>query len=150
MKTRLTIGLVLVVCTIVGTLISGLAQAQSQSAPGLQVEEDQGEAVVPEPEITPEFVSEFALFAGSCTVGPRAGDVIFRCFGFGFPSANPTTVHCQLRNSPADPSAYPDQFACQVLSTSPGSVTVRIRRIDLGTGGSGWGQDLRLNLLIVN
>jgi hypothetical protein len=155
MKKSLIVAAALIACTVMLTLITALAQAQSQSAPGapeLQVEEDEGEAeaVVPAPGGAPRFVSEFALYTGSCTVGPRAWDVIFTCFGLGFPSANPTTVHCQLRNPPFDPSAYPDQFACQVLSTSPGLVTVRIRRMDLGTGGSGWDQDLRLNLLIVN
>jgi hypothetical protein len=145
MKTRLTLRTALVACTLALTLLGGLAQAKS-------VEEAEGEAdvVVPKSELSSEFVSEFSLYAGSCNVGPRGGDVIFTCFGFGFPSANPTTVHCQLRNPSFDPTAYPDQFSCQVLSTAPGSVTVRIRRMDDGTGSSGWGQDLRLNLLIVN
>lgn len=153
MKTRIIVAAALIACTVMLTLHTGLAQAQSPSAPStpaLQVEQDEGEAeaVTSALGIAPQFVSEFALYAGACIVGPRLGDLIFTCFNLGFPSANPLTVHCQLRNSPADAIAYPDQFACQVLSTSPGSVTVKIRRIDLA--GAGWAQDLRLNLLIVN
>jgi hypothetical protein len=155
MKTRIIIAAALIAYTVMLTLHTGLAQAQSPSVPStpaLQVAEDEGEAeaVAPAPGIAPQFVSESLLYAGSCIVGPQAWDIIFTCFGLGFPSANPTAVQCQLRNSPLDPSPYVDQFACQVLSTSPGSVTVRIRRMDLGTGGSGWVQDLRLHLLIVN
>ena len=101
-------------------------------------------------ELAPQFVDANRFFTGSCRVGPRSGDVTFTCFGLGFPSSNPRLVQCQTRNSPFDPTSYPDQFACQVIGTRLGSVTVRIRRLDDGTGSSGWGQDLRLNLLIVN
>ena len=139
-------------CTMVGTLSSGFAQAQSQSAPGVQAEEAEGEAeaVVPAPGVAANYVNPYAFYSASCVVGPRTWDVIFTCYGLGFTSYYPTAVHCQLRNSPYDTTWYPDQFACHVLSTSPGSVTVRIRRIDLDTGGSAWTQDLRLNLSIVD
>jgi hypothetical protein len=146
MKKNLIVAIALVACTVVLTFISGFAQAQQ---PTEQVEEDRAEAE----QISgtqAQFVDPNQIFAGACTVGPRSSDVIFTCFNFGFSSASPRTVHCQLRNNATDPIDFPDQFACQVTRTSPGSVTVRIRRIDDGTGPSGWGQNLRLNLLIVN
>ena len=149
MKKSLIVAAALIACTVMLTLITGLAQAQSLPSLPEAVEQDEGQAeALPGDDI--QFVDPNRFFTGVCTVGPRGGDVIFTCFGIGFTAASPRTVHCQLRNSPADPTAYTDQFACQVVQTSPGSVTVRIRRMDDGTGASGWGQDLRLNLLIVN
>ena len=151
MKKSLIVAAALIACTVMLTLITGLAQAQSLASPTTRVEEDEGEAEAPPgDEIQPLFVDPNQFFAGACIIGPQSGDVIFRCFNLGFPSASPRTVHCQLRNSAAEPTAFQDQFACQVVRTSPGAVTVRIRRIDDGTGSSGWGQDLRLNLFIVN
>jgi hypothetical protein len=146
MKKSLIIATAMVACTVVLTFMPGLTQAQQ---PTEQVEEgrDVAEQI---PGVQQGFVDPNRFFTGVCTVGPRSTDVNFTCFNIGFSSASPRSVHCQLRNSPADPTSYPDQFACQVIRTSPGSVTVRIRRIDDGTTASSWGQDLRLNLLIVD
>lgn len=136
----------LAACAAVLTFMSEIAQAKQ---PGAPVEIARGQAIQASG-IQPQFVDPSRFFTGVCIVGPRVSDVIFTCFGIGFPAASPRAVFCQLRNSSAQPIDFPDQFACQVTRTSPGSVTVRIRRIDDGTDSSGWGQDLRLNLLIVN
>jgi hypothetical protein len=153
MKKRLIVGAVLVACTIVLTLINGLAQAQSLSSPPMGVEEDEGQAErLTEDAITPQFVDPNRFFTGVCTIGPRSGDAVFTCFDLGFTNSIPRLVLCQTRNHPSEPVDFSDQFACQVTRTSianNGSVTVRIRRIDDGTTASGWGQNLQINLLIV-
>jgi hypothetical protein len=45
---------------------------------------------------------------------------------------------------------WPDQFSCQIIETSRDFVRFRVRRLDNGTGSSGWGQDLRADLLIID
>lgn len=140
------IGVALAACALGLSSMTNVAQAQVLEKAQV-VERDKARAEVPPQQ---EFVDPSRFYTGVCTVGPRSSDVIFTCFGIGFPSASPRSVHCQLRNSSTDRTAYPDQFSCQVVSTSVGSVTVRIRRMDDGTGSSAWGQDLRMNLFIVN
>lgn len=125
MKKRLILGAALIVCTVVLTLTTGLAQA---------------------------FVGSNQLYASVCRIGPNGvnADMIVNC-PVSFPSRNPRIVLCQTRNSPLEPVDFPDQFACQVIRTSPGIVRLRIRRIDNGSQNPiGWGQDLRVNLLVVN
>jgi hypothetical protein len=128
--------------TIGLTFMSGVAQAQIAV-------EDSGQAL-PGPGPSAQFVAQNRFFAFDCRVGPRPGDVTFRCFNLVGVSANPSNVQCQTRNSNSQPTAFRDQFACQITSTSAQAVTFRIRRIDDGADGGGWGQDLHVNLLIVN
>jgi hypothetical protein len=140
MKNKLIVGAVLVACTVVLTLMTGLAQARV-AADEIAVEE------FSENVITPQAINPRRFFSSVCRVGPRGGDTLLTCFGLGFTSPNPRIVLCQTRNSPNEPVNFPDQFACQVIRTDPGSVQVRIRRLD--APGAGWGQDLHLNLLVV-
>jgi len=42
----------------------------------------------------------------------------------------------------------PDEFAVQVITTAPNQILCRVLRID-PTPDSGWGQDLRLDFLII-
>jgi hypothetical protein len=42
---------------------------------------------------------------------------------------------------------FPDQFAVQVIDTSATQLLVRILRLD---SNSGWGQELRLDIFIVD
>jgi hypothetical protein len=42
---------------------------------------------------------------------------------------------------------FPDQFAAQVITTAQDRVVVRVKRLD---GNGGWGQNLRLDLFIVD
>jgi hypothetical protein len=142
-------------CMVMLTSLNGAAQAQSASA-------DQATkfAVAEAPveraasgDAATQYVDPNRFAMGACTVGPRSGDVFFRCYGLGFTTPNPYLVHCQTRNANDDFSNYSDQFACQVIGTSlldNGSVWVRIRRMDDGTTASGWGQNLKVNLLVVN
>jgi hypothetical protein len=149
MKRSFIIGLAFIACT--GVLRTGLAQAQSPSvAPPQSVVQAQGQAQDPTmggP--VPELVNPNRFIAGVCTVGPRSGDTLFDCTGFGF-SASPTNVICQPRNNPSQFINFPDQFACQIIGTTPasgGSVWFKIRRLD--APGAGWGQNLQADILIV-
>jgi hypothetical protein len=142
----------LVGCMLALSITTGFAQEQSGTAASAKVERDTAPAVESSG-VSPQFVDPFRIYAGTCTVGPRNWDVIFRCWNLGFTSNAPRTVQCQTRNHPTQPILWPDQFACQVIRTSAlanGSVWVRIRRLDAGTGGAGWGQNLQVSLLVVD
>lgn len=140
----------LVGCMLALSITTGFAQEQGSTAASEKVERATGPAVESSQD-SPQFIDPFRIYAGTCTVGPRNGDVIFRCWNLGFRSAAPRTVQCQTRNHPAQPILWPDQFACQVIATSPslnGSVWVRIRRLD--APGVGWGQNLQASLLVID
>ena len=155
MKTRLSLGAITMTGAVLLTLMSGLAQAQSPSASMKAVERAEGKAEgAAQGGVASQFVSQDRFFTGVCTIGPRGGDVLFRCFNIGFRNGQSVrNVHCQTRNDPAQFINWPDQFSCQVIGTTAqdnGSVWVRIRRMDDGTGASGWGQNLKINLLVVD
>jgi hypothetical protein len=151
MKKSLIAGAALVACMVVLTCMTGLAQAQNPSSLSTSVAQDEGEAEeIPTDAIAPQFVAPNRCWVGVCTIGPRNGDILFRCFNFGF-SNSPPIVFCQTRNHPSQFINFPDQFACQVIGTTSqdnGSVWFRIRRIDDGTGSSGWGQNLQASILV--
>ena len=86
---------------------------------------------------------------GANIVGGQYGDVIFTSTGWSFGTNYPRSVQVQARQGLNNPNTgYPDQFAVQVLSTTATSITVRVRRLDDGTGSSGWGQSLRLDFMV--
>lgn len=88
---------------------------------------------------------------GSVRIGPWPSDVIFKITGFRFDTNYPRIVITQARQSFENnfDRRWPDQFSIQVIETGFDFVRIRVRRIDDGTGSSGWGQDLRVNLWIV-
>ncbi len=57
----------------------------------------------------------------------------------------PASVQVHPRQSDNRELGYHDQFAVQVITTSTSVIRVRVRRLDQA---SGWGQRLRLDLLI--
>jgi hypothetical protein len=59
----------------------------------------------------------------------------------------PMVVLLQPRQFDNQDFNFPDQFAVQVITTARNSILVEVRRLD-GTGG--WGQNLRLDLLVVD
>jgi hypothetical protein len=67
--------------------------------------------------------------------------------GFALTTNTPSTVLVQPRQSDNQDHNYPDEFAVQVITTSATEMLVRIRRLD---SNSGWGQDLRLDIFIVD
>lgn len=66
-------------------------------------------------------------------------------FGLHLSTPFPASIQIHPRQSDNRDFGWHDQFAIQVITTSTTSMLVRIRRLDQN---SGWGQNLRLDLLI--
>ena len=67
--------------------------------------------------------------------------------GLNLTTATPTVVLVQTRQSVNQNQGFSDEFVTQVLTTSKTEIQVLVRRVD---ANSGWGQHLRLDLLIVD
>ena len=67
--------------------------------------------------------------------------------GLSLTTGTPAVVLVQPRQAVNQNMGWPDQYAVQVLTTSKTEIQVLVRRIDQN---SGWGQSLRLDLLIVD
>jgi hypothetical protein len=67
--------------------------------------------------------------------------------GFALTTNTPSTVILQPRQSANQDFGFGDEFAVQVITTSASQMLVRIRRLD---SNSGWGQNLRLDIFIVD
>jgi hypothetical protein len=66
----------------------------------------------------------------------------------GLSTDTPTTVLLQPRQFTNQEFNFSDEFVVMVITTARDQMVVRIRRVDVA-GGGGWGQDLRLDVLIV-
>ncbi len=71
----------------------------------------------------------------------------FTITGLNLTTNTPAVVIIQPRQGDNQEFSFPDEFAVQVIRTTPSSVLCRILRID---ANSGWGQNLRLDLFIVD
>jgi len=78
---------------------------------------------------------------GSSNSSVRVVDVT----GFNFSSSDPV-VTCQPQDDSGADTGDRDSFAVQVAGTTKELVTLRIRRLDQNTG---WGQNLRINIMAV-
>ena len=67
--------------------------------------------------------------------------------GLNLTTATPTVVLVQTRQSVNQNQGFSDEFVTQVITTSKTEIRVLVRRVD---ANSGWGQHLRLDLLIVD
>jgi len=67
--------------------------------------------------------------------------------GLNLTTATPTVVLVQPRQSVNQNQGFSDEFVTQVITTSKNEIQVLVRRVDANTG---WGQHLRLDLLIVD
>lgn len=65
--------------------------------------------------------------------------------GFSLTTDVPAAVVCQPRQNTNNDFGFPDTFGVTVITTSAIQIVVRITRLD---AGSGWGQDLRLDMII--
>jgi hypothetical protein len=83
----------------------------------------------------------YAIVGSSPTAGLR-----FRLEGLNLETAQPTLVHFQPRQSDNKENNWTDEFAVQVIETATDHVVGRVLRID---SNSGWGQQLRLDFLII-
>jgi hypothetical protein len=88
------------------------------------------------------------VMASFCVAGPSATQqLLLTITGLNLRTATPAVVLIQPRQSVSRDFGFPDQFAVQVIDTSATQLLVRIQRLDCG---SGWGQELRLDIFIVD
>ena len=66
--------------------------------------------------------------------------------GFHFTTPTPAVVLVQPRQGVNAVLGFPDQFAVQVLFTDEHTIRVRTKRLD---SDAGWGQNLRLDFLVI-
>ena len=84
----------------------------------------------------------------STLVGPcNYPDLVLTIGGLNLTTDTPTVVITQPRQGANQDFGYPDQFGVQVISTGKTWLMVKIRRLD---SKSGWGQNLRLDVLIID
>jgi hypothetical protein len=81
-------------------------------------------------------------------VGPNnTRDLLLTITGFSLSTDVPATVLMQPRQNANQNFGFPDQFNVMVITTARNQILVRIERAD---ANGGWGQDLRLDILIVD
>jgi len=86
--------------------------------------------------------------AMSVTVPPNAGQqLVVVVGGLHLTTATPAVVLVQPRQSVNQNMGFSDEFVTQVITTSKTQIQVLVRRVD---AAKGWGQKLRLDLLIVD
>jgi hypothetical protein len=87
-------------------------------------------------------VATFCIAGSSSTQ-----DLLLTITGLNLTTDTPAGVLLQPRQSVKPKFWFTDEFAVQVIDTSETELLVRIQRLD---SSSGWGQDLRLDILIVD
>lgn len=87
-------------------------------------------------------VSTFAL-AGPCDTNELKLSIV----GLQLTTANPAVVLMQPRQNDNADFGFPDEFAVIVNTTSADHLLVTIKRLD---GDSGWAQNLRVDMLIID
>jgi hypothetical protein len=84
----------------------------------------------------------YAIVGASPTPGLR-----FTITGLTLNSGTPNVVLFQPRQSADQDYGWSDEFAVEVITTSTTQITGRVQRLD--NPNSGWGQELRLDFLII-
>jgi hypothetical protein len=79
---------------------------------------------------------------GSSTANNRT----YTLGGFSLTTDGPWVVLIQPRQIANQELGYSDQFAVQVIRTARNAIVCRVRRLDVN---SGWGQEVRLDLFVV-
>jgi hypothetical protein len=88
------------------------------------------------------------VVATFCVAGSSpTQQLVLTITGLNLRTATPAVVLLQPRQSVNLDFGFPDQFAVQVIDTSATQLLVRILRLD---SNSGWGQELRLDIFIVD
>jgi hypothetical protein len=86
--------------------------------------------------------------ATSVTLPPSASqDLLVAVQGLHLTTATPAVVLVQPRQAVNQSLGWSDEYAVQVITTSKTEIQVLVRRLDLN---SGWGQNLRLDILIID
>jgi hypothetical protein len=87
-------------------------------------------------------VSTFVIAGSSSTRGLR-----LTITGLSLTTGSPAVVLVQPRQSANQEFNFSDEFAVQIITTASDRILCRIMRLD---ADGGWGQDLRLDLFIVD
>jgi hypothetical protein len=86
--------------------------------------------------------------ATSITLPPSASqDMLVVVSGLNLTTNTPRVVLVQPRQAVNQNLGWSDEYAVQVITTSKTEIRVLVRRLDVN---SGWGQNLRLDFLIVD
>ena len=86
--------------------------------------------------------------ATSVTIAPNATqELVVVVQGLNLTTNTPTVVLVQPRQAVNQNLGWSDEFAVQVVTTSTTEIRVLVRRLDVN---SGWGQNLRLDFLIID
>ena len=86
--------------------------------------------------------------ATSVTLPPSANqEMLVVVNGLNLTTNTPRVVLVQPRQAVNQDLGWSDEYAVQVITTSKTEIRVLVRRLDVN---SGWGQDLRLDFLIVD
>ena len=89
------------------------------------------------------------VVATFCTIpgGSPAQELLLTVTGLHLTTNTPAVVLLQTRQAVNQNLGHSDEFAVQVISTSKTQLLVLIRRLDTN---SGWAQELRLDIFIVD
>lgn len=89
------------------------------------------------------------VVATFCTLpgGSPDQELLVTITGLHLTTSTPAVVLVQPRQGVNQNLGHPDEFAVQVISTSATQIVVLVRRLDVNAG---WGQELRLDVLIVD
>jgi|SRR5579859_7909068 len=80
-------------------------------------------------------------------VGPSTtNEHTFTVTGIQLATAIPATILLQARQGDNQDFGFPDVFALQVIKTDVDRLILRVKRLDSPTG---WGQNLRVDMLII-
>jgi hypothetical protein len=101
---------------------------------------DQSSSLAEIPGLGP--VSVAGLVVGPSSTQSR----LFVLQGFNFFRSIPAAILIQPRQGINQNFGFPDVFAVQVIATSTSAILCRVTRLDLAVG---WGQDLRLDVFVV-
>ena len=86
--------------------------------------------------------------ATTVTLPPSASqDMLVVVNGLNLTTSTPRVVLVQPRQAVNQNLGWSDEYAVQVITTSKTQIQVLVRRLDVN---SGWGQNLRLDFLIVD
>ena len=107
---------------------------------GQQASEVEGHAVVP-------GLGNVTATSVTLQQGSSGQELLVVIQGLNLTTATPTVVLVQTRQSVNQNQGFSDEFVTQVITTSKTEIQVLVRRVD---ANSGWGQHLRLDLLIVD
>jgi hypothetical protein len=107
---------------------------------GQQASEVEGHAVVP-------GLGNVTATSVTLQQGSSGQELLVVIQGLNLTTATPTVVLVQTRQSVNQNQGFSDEFVTQVITTSKTQIQVLVRRVDVA---SGWGQHLRLDLLIVD